>query len=575
MKRVIGYIRVSTNHQDLERQKDLIRHFCQEKGHTLLYLIEDFGLSGAENSRPGYMQLQSLEEDTCDTIVVSELSRLSRNEDVMATLNTIYALIAKFDLILLDDLSSTYRKGSRFDFLQFIGLAFKAYGAADERKKIAERMKTGKYSIISRHPMACLDGNNIYGFQRVRHPEFKERCKGVPQFIYVIHPTEARVVQSIFRMVQEGMSINGIATRLNDKGIHSPKEKEVSTTFVRNILHRSIYKGTRLYKGTEYQTGTEIVPPELWHNAQLILKSNALRADRYTVHPNPLKGILKCGCGNNMQIVQTEDRHNYVCVSKRGNKCSFHGISAKYLVAILWYDARQKISHKEEKEMTSSRILALRTEIQELEEGIRIKNTDISSIKEAQNITIENIATSTNSNVIAALNQKVDEMDRHLELLVSSIDAIRKKIARAKRKLKAESKALSEKGLCDLTTEGKAEVFRNMYDRVEWISEKRKIGFLVVTDKKQSQHIYIYKNINSLTRCIVLLPSFFVYNRLDRTVKISKDSYYFHLQRETKAKVRISSLTGLSPEEILRHFNLTGNKKYDLTFIFQEDQHGK
>lgn len=144
MKKVIGYIRVSTDHQDLERQKVLINKYCADNGFTLVRIIEDFGISGAETQRKGYLELQALTEENCDMIVVSELSRLSRNEDVMATLNTIYALIAKFDLVMLDDLSTIYNKGAKFDFIQFMGLAFKAYGAADERKKITERMKTGK-----------------------------------------------------------------------------------------------------------------------------------------------------------------------------------------------------------------------------------------------------------------------------------------------------------------------------------------------------------------------------------------------------------------------------------------------
>ena len=111
MKTAIGYIRVSTDHQDLERQKMLIKKFCDEKGYTLLRLIEDFGISGADKDRAGYLELQALTEENCDIIIVSELARLSRDEDVMSTLVTIYALMAKFDLIMLDDLNTIYAKG--------------------------------------------------------------------------------------------------------------------------------------------------------------------------------------------------------------------------------------------------------------------------------------------------------------------------------------------------------------------------------------------------------------------------------------------------------------------------------
>jgi site-specific DNA recombinase len=61
----------------------LIKKFCEERGYILIRLIEDFGISGADAERAGYLELQALTEDSCDIIVVSELARLSREDDVM------------------------------------------------------------------------------------------------------------------------------------------------------------------------------------------------------------------------------------------------------------------------------------------------------------------------------------------------------------------------------------------------------------------------------------------------------------------------------------------------------------
>lgn len=84
----------------------MIEKYCTENKLTLVRLIEDFGISGADTQRKVYLELQALTEESCDMIVVSELSRLSRDEDVMNTFNTIYGLIAKIDLVMLDDLST-------------------------------------------------------------------------------------------------------------------------------------------------------------------------------------------------------------------------------------------------------------------------------------------------------------------------------------------------------------------------------------------------------------------------------------------------------------------------------------
>ena len=52
--KVIGYTRVSTNNQDLKRQKDLIKDYCKQKGYMLSQILEDNGISGAVDDREGY-----------------------------------------------------------------------------------------------------------------------------------------------------------------------------------------------------------------------------------------------------------------------------------------------------------------------------------------------------------------------------------------------------------------------------------------------------------------------------------------------------------------------------------------
>ncbi|MBQ1604815.1 MAG: recombinase family protein, partial [Lachnospiraceae bacterium] len=72
--RAIGYARVSTTKQDLARQRCKITNFCGENGYELEFIIEDFGISGATLDRKGYQRLNSLTDNDCDVIVVSEIS---------------------------------------------------------------------------------------------------------------------------------------------------------------------------------------------------------------------------------------------------------------------------------------------------------------------------------------------------------------------------------------------------------------------------------------------------------------------------------------------------------------------
>ena len=134
--KIVGYVRVSTTAQDLLRQKELIKSFCNSNNYTLSAILEDDGISGAVNDRQGYKELLSLTKNDADMVVVSELSRISRSEDFVATITNIYGLLGKgIDLILLDEPNHIYSAQDRLDFMQFMGIAFRAYGAAEERKK--------------------------------------------------------------------------------------------------------------------------------------------------------------------------------------------------------------------------------------------------------------------------------------------------------------------------------------------------------------------------------------------------------------------------------------------------------
>ena len=78
-KKAIAYIRVSTTHQDVERQRIKFKEYCKNNNLQANEEIIDFGISGAKSDRPGYLRLQALTGKDADILVVSELSRLSRH----------------------------------------------------------------------------------------------------------------------------------------------------------------------------------------------------------------------------------------------------------------------------------------------------------------------------------------------------------------------------------------------------------------------------------------------------------------------------------------------------------------
>lgn len=571
MKKVIGYIRVSTDHQDLERQKVLINKYCADNGFTLVRIIEDFGISGAETQRKGYLELQALTEENCDMIVVSELSRLSRNEDVMATLNTIYALIAKFDLVMLDDLSTIYNKGAKFDFIQFMGLAFKAYGAADERKKITERMKTGKYALIARYPMACMDSCEPFGFKKVPNPDYSEKCKNIPKSLLVVNDDQAPIIKKIFTWASEGVSSHKITDKLNSLGIKSQWGNEFGHSSVMAILKQPLYKGIRVYKDVEYPTGIEIVSPELWNKAQLAIQENKTRADKYTKHCNPLKGILKCPCGCNMQIVASGGYHHYACVvrankreiKKRKGGCEYFGINTKDLIDILWYEVKYRILDSEYKAKSNEKMDALKAENFQLLQQIEVKKGEIESLKADQATIIGNMALVNNPNIIQSFEARVNEIDDKIKDVENTIKGIKKEITKNERKISDENKAQSIKELEEMTIEGKAEIFKNMFETVIWDSVKTRRGILVVNYKNGIQMMYVYKSTTKSGKIAINLPTAFEYNPETHKV-IVKSMKQSQATPESPFNFSLETVTSEhSADEMIASFK--GEEEYDLS----------
>ena len=161
--KVIGYIRVSTNNQDLQRQCNKVRDFCKKNSYNLVRLIEDFGISGKSNDRQGYKDLVNLTSKDCDLVVVSEISRLSRQEEVSYTLADIQTVVSNgMDIILLDQPSKVYKKNQPLPIQDLIILIVGLWGAAKERKEILTKMQDGKLAKYKANPYALIDGKTPY-----------------------------------------------------------------------------------------------------------------------------------------------------------------------------------------------------------------------------------------------------------------------------------------------------------------------------------------------------------------------------------------------------------------------------
>ena len=134
--KTIGYIRVSTDKQDLKKQRHLLLEYAQNAQTVIKEFIEiEISSTKSKKERRVGELMEML--DRGDTLIVAELSRLGRN--MLETLNIINELTengVKIIFVRQPELSTVGANGKLL-------LAIYSYFAEAEREYISIRTKQG------------------------------------------------------------------------------------------------------------------------------------------------------------------------------------------------------------------------------------------------------------------------------------------------------------------------------------------------------------------------------------------------------------------------------------------------
>ena len=512
MKRVIGYIRVSTDNQDLERQRVLIRKYCENKGYSLLRIEEDYAISGTVSNRNGLNSILNITNSVADMVVVSELSRLSRQDDIFETLTQIHTIIRNVDLVILDEPDKVYEAGKTIILSDFLMLAIKAYGAADERKKIVSRMTTGKDSKVQAFPLMLTDSNIPTGFKAVPNPNY---IKGAtPKMLLVEDEERMQLVRDIFNYVANGLSLGKTAEKLNMLGYRTARNKPFYEQSIRIIINDSIYNGVRYWKGMKLELPVKFISDEIWNLAHKKVQENKNYSGEAQKHYNPLKGIIKCPCGQTSMYGRTSSCITYRCLDriKMGIKspCTNVGIKAETLIYAVWKDVRLRTLDETYQAKSNEKIAEIEAENIKLTQSIKEKDSEIAKLQSDLKTVIDNVMASTNITIVKALNGKADSIDSQIKSIEAEKKAIDEEIA------SDEIKSQSRKELDSLSLEGKGEMFRELLSKVVYYSVSLNSGFIVITYKNDLETIIAYHNRNK--PFLWALPITFRFNKVKRTV---------------------------------------------------------
>lgn len=522
MKRVLGYVRVSTNHQDLQRQKDSIKEYCENNNCELLKIEEDFAVSGAIPKRDGLERVLKVDNSIYDMVVVCELSRISRNDNILETLQQIKDIISKVDLVMLDNPYKIYKAGDFNDITNFITLTLKAYGASEERRNIAIRMNDGIDKLLPSNVMMGV-GSVPFGFKRIDNPNGTR-----PKNIFVVDDSTIGIVKTIYQYVLDGLSMHQIADTINLQ-----YNTNLGFTTIKYILHNPFYNGKRVYKGKEYQMPVKIISDDMWNLVQERIQTNKTYNHEAQKHLNPLKGIAKCPCGANMTFICGKNLI-LTCANKAiRKKCDHSGMRAKYYIGIVWEDVKNNGLGDEFANKSNEAIKSLRVKKEKLESASQQKDKDIAEMEDKIRIAAKNLATTNNEIAINAINETINELQLEIDKTKKAKRDIKKRITKLEDTIRDQQSILTMTELENISMEGKAEIFRKVLKRTCYYSYGQHKGILEIEYKIGYKTCYLFKS-NNYGGNFWQIPGSFIVDRENQAI-----TNPIHFPKSDKGKMLI------------------------------------
>lgn len=226
--RVVGYVRVSTDHQaeagvSLEAQRARLEAFAVAMDLELVAVVEDAGLSAKSLARPGLQDaLAMLEAGRAEGLVVVKLDRLTRSVRDLGDLLDRYFSV-RFSLLSLADSIDTRTASGR--------LVLHVLGAVSqwEREAAGERTRDALAQLRAR---GVRLGGEALGWQRADATDDHGRR------VVVDVEEESATLDRILELHEEGRSVRAITATLESEGRKTKRGGRWHVTTVQRALDR-------------------------------------------------------------------------------------------------------------------------------------------------------------------------------------------------------------------------------------------------------------------------------------------------------------------------------------------------
>lgn len=334
--RTAAYVRLSMEDSgkidgySLQNQKDLLMSFINDHNDLHLYkMYVDNGYTGTQFERPAFDEMmQDMKAGLINCIVVKDLSRLGRN--YLEAGNYLEQIFPFFKVRFIsitdgyDSISPDFTDEALIIPLKnIINEGYAKDISVKVSSAIATRKRQGKF--MGKVP--------LYGY--LKDPDDKNHL--------VIDPEASLIVQRVFQMKLEGVSLGLIAKQMNEEGVPCPskyfvlkglsKETKYLNSFwdrntAKRMLTNRMYLGCIVYgksvrsfaKGIKEHTVPEenwkivegthepLVTEEAFERVQGLLEESSREAKNHASYaegdvPNLFRGLIRCAdCGGAMRM---------------------------------------------------------------------------------------------------------------------------------------------------------------------------------------------------------------------------------------------------------------------------------
>lgn len=439
MEKCLLLTRVSTKYQDFTPQEEDLKRYASNLGYEVVGVIstKESGFRTIEK-KDGFNQVKAFfaSNPDCRTLIITELSRLSRYDDVLIHCKT-YFKEHKIQLIVKDINFRLFDENGNYNYSSDITFNLFATIASNEMQQKKDRFQRAKSSL--RKDGYVVGGRALFGYNIV---EVAGRRK-----MLEINEQQAKQIRQVFEMYLNGKSIHKIKVECIAKGFDTYFH---ATTNIQKCLRESAYIGTKTTNNKrknyqyyelgktnveEYVTSSytynhypQIVDVDVFNRVQDMLTNNC--PEKSSKHISILAKLLyvaECDCS---LIAEVKKESSYAC--KR--ECKFqhacgkkrYAVTMNLIDGIVWRYLKENVELIEQEQLrnlNAETIANLEKEIANIEAKIAEKEKE--QAKEANLYRIDAITESELENRVLGIKKDIGSFMSAIKNKQAEIEGIR------------------------------------------------------------------------------------------------------------------------------------------------------